>query len=441
MNFSIEQFYKLFQGALVFQCIFLLFLYTTARKKDIFFYCIYLLLLAIYFFWNAPNTFFNLNDEEIFDSPFYLYANTPLVIITHLAYIYFLKHFFTGYFQSTRLNKYVRLFTLLAPVFIIISVISIYTLRSNQYIFYLVNFFSTGISIYILTYIYKRKVNGVRLVSIGMTLNVIGNTLTVLMIVLWKANIHNLLTDNYPLFFMRLGILADIFLYMIAILQKLSLHEKQLVTQKLESQLAVEKVRTNISKELHDDIGATLSGINMYSHLAKQQATEGKNAATYKTLDLIQQASVEMIYRLKDMVWTMQSDNDSVKQFTGKLKEYGSFITGAKHILLHTNFSDEGESLNLSTEIKHHLYVIAKETLNNAVKYSNARLITINTSFHNKLFTMDIIDDGIGFEKQQVAEGNGLLNIQTRADEIGALLQLITTPGNGTKWKIQLKIT
>jgi signal transduction histidine kinase len=441
MSFAFEQFYRLFQGALVFQCVFLVFLFLLARKKDIGYYAAYLLLLSVYFFWNAPNTFFNLDDNEIFGSRIYAFVNTPIIILTHVAYIHFLRHFFHESIQSTWLNRGVRFFTILAPLLILYSVLMVYFQISNQNVFYFVNFFSTGISLYILWYIFRYSIKGVRLVVAGMILNIAGNALTVLMIVLWRAKIHHILTDGYPLFFMRCGILADIFLYMMAILQKLNFNEKQLAIQKLSAQLAVEKMKNRISKELHDDIGSTLSGINMYTHLAKQQGEQGNREAAYKTLEVIQQASDEMIYKLKDIVWEIQPNNGSIQQLCDKIKDYAVFITAPKSITLQTNFAEEETNCRIPAEKQHHIYNIAKEALNNAAKYSGANRISIESKADRRLYAICIADDGIGFDKMQGMVGNGLANMQKRAAEIGADFTIETAPFHGCIITLVLKIT
>lgn len=441
MSFAFEQFYRFFQGVLLFQIVFLGILYIITKRKDIFFFCAYLLFQAIYFFWNAPYTFFNLDDNTVFNSPLYAYANTPLIIVAHIFYILFLKNFFSGLYQNKKMNRLINFLLASSPFLILISVISIYLQQSNQYIFYTVNFLSTALGIYILSDIYNKKIHNTGWVAAGILLNVIGNALTVLMIILARYNVRHTLTDNYPLFFMRCGILADIFFYLIAILKKWQYQEKQLALEKIEKELAVEKVRNQISKELHDDIGGTLSGINMYSHLAKQQVNEGNQAASGKTLDLIQQASDEMIYKLKDIVWAIQPSNEDLKHLTDKINEYAIFITGAKKIELQTKFVTEDEEIKLPAEAMHHIYTIAKEALNNAVKYSGATLISINTGLSNSQFALDIRDNGVGFDRQQMAEGNGLMNMQKRANEIGANLQLTSNAGEGTELQLKLIIT
>ena len=78
MSFAIEQFYKLFQGALVFQCIYMAILFGITKRKDAIIYSMYLLLLVIYFFVNAPFTFFNINDDIVFEYQWQC-ATSPVV--------------------------------------------------------------------------------------------------------------------------------------------------------------------------------------------------------------------------------------------------------------------------------------------------------------------------------------------------------------------------
>jgi len=321
------------------------------------------------------------------------------------------------------------------------SAISLYLLRSNQYIFYTVNLISTLFSIYLLVDIHSRKIKNVRWIVMAIVFNILGNMATVTMIILGQYGVHNMFTIGYPLLFMRCGILFDMAFYQIAIIKKWSAQEKELAVQHLTTQIEVEKIKNQISKELHDDIGSTLSGINMYSHMAKDQTAAGNMVASGKTLEVIQKASDEIIYKLKDMVWAMQPGNETIGQLTDKIKEYAIFITGAKKITLQTTFETQVHEINLSAETMHHIYTIVKEALNNAVKYSGATLISIDSECKNELFTLRIADNGAGFVREQVPEGNGLLNMEKRAQEIGAKLELLTSPGGGTEWQLWAKIT
>jgi signal transduction histidine kinase len=417
-SFIVDKFYLFFQGVLVFQTLFLGIVYLITLKRDIFFYSTYLLAQTVYFFWNAPYTFFGVDDNSVFDSSFYLYANTPLIIITNLLYIYFLLYFFTDLYNTKKRNFLVKLMAGIAILLITISTISIYVQQSNQYIFYLANLLSTGFSIYILTGISKKKIPTTGWIVTGMILNIIGNAITILMIVLERYDVHHLFTDEYPLFFMRCGILADIFFYLIAILKKWNFQEKQLAVQQIEKQLAIEKVRNKISGQLHDDIGSTLSGVSMYSHLANDLLEKGEYENAKKSLQVIQNSTDEMVEKLGDLVWSTNSKQDSLQLVFERLEQYGFEMCKAKNIQFKTGIIIH--HFDLPAENRYQLYLFIKEAINNAVKYSDARLIELSVKVTNNLLEITISDDGKGFDVESVRRGNGLNNMQKRANELGA---------------------
>ncbi|MFZ1306572.1 MAG: ATP-binding protein [Ferruginibacter sp.] len=437
--FVVEKFYLFFQGVLVFQTIFLGIVYLITFKKDILIYSTYLLAQTIYFFWNAPYTFFGIDDNAVFDSAFYFYANTPLIIITNLLYTYFLTYFFTGLYNNKKRDFLVKLLAGIALFLVTISVISIYVKQSNQYIFYLANLLSTGFSIYIFTGIYKKRIPNTGWIVTGMILNIIGNALTVLMIILERYDIHHLFTDDYPLFFMRCGILADIFFYLIAILKKWNYQEKQLAVQQIESQLAIEKVRNNISSQLHDDIGSTLSGVSMYSHLANDLMEKGEYGNAKKSLHIIQNSTNEMVEKLSDLVWSANPKQDSLQLLFERLQQYGYDMCNSKNMVF-TSAITIGD-FYLSAENRYQLYLFIKEAINNAVKYSDAGLLQLNVKESNRLLEITISDDGKGFDIDTTKRGNGLDNMQKRADELGGDFNIQSKPGAGCLISLKVKIT
>lgn len=438
-SFIVDKFYLFFQGVLVFQTIFLGIMYTITLKKDIFFYSTYLLAQTVYFFWNAPYTFFGISDNTVFDSSFYLYLNTPLIIITNLLYSYFLMYFFTGLYNSKRKDFLIKLMAGVALFLITISSISIYVEQSNQYIFYLANLLSTGFSIYLLTGLFKRRIPNSSWIVTGMILNITGNGITIFMIVLERYNIHHLFTDEYPLFFMRCGILADIIFYLIAILKKWNFQEKQLAIQQIEKQLAIEKIRNKISGQLHDDIGSTLSGVSIYSHLANDLLEKGEYNNAKKSLHIIQNSTDEMVEKLADLVWSSNPEQDSLQLLFERLEQYGFDMCKAKNIHFKANIFIG--DIGLPSENRYQVYLFAKEAINNAVKYSEAGLLELTVKENYNLLEITISDNGKGFDTENIKRGNGLVNMQKRAEELGADFNFQSKPGTGCLISLKLKIT
>jgi signal transduction histidine kinase len=434
-------FYIFFQGTLFLQAAIFLTLYISSRKKELQYYSLFLLLIGINFFISAPSTFGFGDDETVLNSGWYKLLNTPLVIGGNLFYVLFLEEFYRSLTQSRQFFFILKI-TKWALIAALLLFLSLYVLGiHSNLLFNILNLIGIVSGIWLVTIIIRERLPFTRLMAYGFIVNLIGTLLTVTMLIMLTQEVKHWLVTGYPLVFVKLGLLGEIFFFTLAIFKKWQQQEKELSVQQLKTELAVERIKNQISKELHDDIGSTLSGINMYSHMAQEQTAAGNTTASGKTLEVIQQASDEMIFKLKDMVWAMQPGNETIEQLTDKINEYAIFITGAKKIKLQTGFAKEVEALKLSAETMHNIYTIAKEALNNAVKYSEASLITLHTTFYDNQFTLCIADDGMGFDRQQITEGNGLSNIEKRGSEIGADLKIVSGIGMGTKLLLQLKIT
>lgn len=440
-NGALEVFYLLFQGVLIFQTIYMAILFVIANRKDAAMYSFYLLLQAIYFFVNAPYTFFKINDDIVFDSKIYIYLNTPLVVVTNLAYVYFLKSFFSSIYKSRQLDKLALLITLISLCLIAASSISIYLFRSNQYIFYTVNLVSTLFSVYLLIDIKRKKIKNVKWITMGMVFNIIGNLATVTMIVLGQFGYQTTLTIGYPLLFMRCGILFDMAFYQVAIIQKWSQQEKELAVEKLESQLESERLRNKISGELHDDIGSTLSGVTMYSYMIYDLLKSGQYEKAKQSVNIIQRSADEMAHNLNDLVWTINPTQDSVRKLIEKLEDYSRDMAAIKNIDVKISLPEKYEDINLPVESRRNIFLFCKEAINNSIKYSNATLLELTVKELDGKLEFSVRDNGKGFDAEMVRRGNGLENMQKRADEIGAKLIIQSKENEGASVTLQCKIT
>lgn len=441
MSFTIEQFYILFEGVMLFQVAFFGMAYLLSKRKDVLYYCLLNLFSALYFFLNAPDTFLGIDENIVFNDPRYIYVNFALFMCMFFMYLVFLKEIFSDTLAQYPAVKKIYTITFYSiPALYLLFIIFSAAGWNTNLLFYTGHLINGPFCTLILLLNFKNR-GYKKLIIYGMIVIFICVVTTVILTVRYNAGKSSLLLDKYPLAMIKVGMLIDIILFQFVLLKRWQEQENELFVQRLTTELAVEKVKSQISKELHDDVGSTLSGISMYSHMAKEQTAAGNMIASGQTLGVIQQASEEMILKLKDMVWAMQPGNETIGQLTCKINEYAVFITGAKKIVLQTNFLAGAENIKLSAEVMHHVYSIGKEALNNAVKYSGANTISIETDYNTDCFTLRITDSGAGFDREQTTVGNGLLNMEKRAREIDAKLDLLTRPGCGTEWKLQLKIT
>ncbi len=200
-------------------------------------------------------------------------------------------------------------------------------------------------------------------------------------------------------------------------------------------------VRTKISQDLHDEIGATLSGISMYTHLAKEQIRAVHLSEVEKSLDVMQQSAGEMVNKLNDIVWLINPQKDSLKKLLEKLEEYAASIATAKNMKVRINIPQHVNEVKLSMETRRNIYLLYKEAINNAVKYSGASLLELNVYSFDHSIELTLEDNGRGFNSDTVKKGNGMQNMQIRAEEIRAEFALTSNPGGGTTVSLKYKIT
>lgn len=203
--------------------------------------------------------------------------------------------------------------------------------------------------------------------------------------------------------------------------------------QKIRQQEALLKQRERISRELHDEVGATLSGIAMYSHLAKEQLHDGTNPLMKNSLNIIQQNAGEMVNKLNDIVWLINPGNDNLQQLLQRLEDYAVQMAAVKNIHVKSNINGHHSKYMLPAETRRNIYLLFKEAINNAVKYSNATLFTFSITEEQSGITLEFTDNGNGFDAGAVKAGNGLSNMANRAEVIKARFKYLTMPGKGTQ--------
>ena len=199
-------------------------------------------------------------------------------------------------------------------------------------------------------------------------------------------------------------------------------------------------VRTKISRDLHDEIGSTLSGIGLISEMAKQQLEYKNSLEVKKSLDKISDNSGEMLTRMSDIVWAINPGNDSFEKVIKRLKSYAKNTTDPLGIYLHFNSEKDIERYNLDMQKRSNIYLICKEAINNATKYSECQNLRFALRQADHHINISIADDGKGFNLSEDFEGNGLKNMHSRAQEINADLTLNSEHGKGTLINLSVRI-
>ena len=200
--------------------------------------------------------------------------------------------------------------------------------------------------------------------------------------------------------------------------------------------LEVVSVRDRIARDLHDEIGSTLSSVALYSTVARNKAGDRVPEAN-AMLDRITESTTEVMEAMNDIVWAVNSKNDDMAQVVQRMRAFGVAITEAAGMQLKLEVEPGVQALTLDMAQRRDLYLIFKEAVNNAVKYGQAGTVRVSLARAAGRVQLVVEDDGVGFEPDAPSSngtgGNGLPNMRRRAREMGGELTIASVPGTGTR--------
>ena len=186
------------------------------------------------------------------------------------------------------------------------------------------------------------------------------------------------------------------------------------------------QIRNQLASDLHDDLGSTLNSVKVYSNLAIMEKENPQHLLRVK------ESTQDAIAGVRDLIWVLDDKKDNIQDLLSRVNQFAAPLCEANHINYVQNISDNLYHYKLGKEEKRNLYMIAKESVNNSVKYATCRNIELSITDESKKIQFSIRDDGNGFDKEKIKAGNGLKNIATRAKEIGYSSNIVSSEGNGT---------
>ncbi len=204
----------------------------------------------------------------------------------------------------------------------------------------------------------------------------------------------------------------------------------------LEKRLAVQFERQRISSEMHDDIGAGLSGIRLMTEMAR---TRSKDQSVNTEIEKIYDSVGDISSKMKEVIWSLNADNDSLgsllsylqKQIRHWLENYPAQLTIEMPELV--------PGVEITGEYRRNIYLAIKEAIHNIIKHSNADKIDIVISCGEALI-ISVTDNGKGFDtRQKDNSGIGLKNMNQRMEKIGGSFTLQQENGTTIILKIPLR--
>jgi ligand-binding sensor domain-containing protein len=197
--------------------------------------------------------------------------------------------------------------------------------------------------------------------------------------------------------------------------------------------LAIEKVRTKISTDLHDSIGSGLTEISFLSEMVKSQTME--NIMASKGLNNISDISKTLINDMRDIVWLVNPKNDTLKDLFLRLQDSYQEVLRFSNINLRIHGIEKLTKFKLPMNYRQHIYLMFKEAINNSIKYSGCKNITVSVVTTSNNLEVKLEDDGKGFNLEKVKYGNGLKNIKFRAEQVRGNIYIDSEETRGTNIK------
>jgi signal transduction histidine kinase len=219
--------------------------------------------------------------------------------------------------------------------------------------------------------------------------------------------------------------------------------------ERLERQRALERERARIARDIHDDLGASLTRITLLSQSAQGDIEDRQAVAADVTQ--IYHTARELTRAMDEIVWAVNPRHDTLDSLVAYLGRFAQHYLSAAGIRCRLDEPPHLPTWTLTAEIRHNVFLAFKEALNNVVKHAGASEVRVSLELLATGFVLVIADNGRGFDLDQsrksasadgarLSSGNGLTNMQKRLEEVGGRCEWVTAPGEGTRVRLHVSI-
>jgi signal transduction histidine kinase len=210
--------------------------------------------------------------------------------------------------------------------------------------------------------------------------------------------------------------------------------------QELEYQQKLDHERERISKDMHDEVGSSLTRIAILSELAKKKI-EAK-AGGKEQVEEIADSSRKVIDNIGEIIWAINPRNDTLENLIAYARQYVANFCELSTIHCVFDLPAQIPAVSLSAEFRRNIFLVIKEAITNIFKHAHASEVLFKIRFNHNRMTIDIADNGRGFSMGELPIfGNGLSNMKKRVEQLSGILTIISGPGEGTKIQISVNFT
>ena len=220
--------------------------------------------------------------------------------------------------------------------------------------------------------------------------------------------------------------------------------------RRVEARRALEQERARIAKDIHDDLGSSLTRISLLSQPTRSGGEDAETAIA--SLAQIHRTARDLTHAMGEVVWAVNPDHDTFDSLANYLSQYAQSFLKLAGVRCRLDMPLQLPKQPVSAEVRHNLFLAFKEALNNVVKHAAASEVQIVLIPENSGFELSVADNGQGFSEgatlaqplghqaSRTTPGNGLGNMRSRMQEIGGSCELRSEPGAGTSITFRVKL-
>jgi len=246
---------------------------------------------------------------------------------------------------------------------------------------------------------------------------------------IWRDGKVTGLFDS-PIFYYNMGIVSELIFFLLGLTYKNRSETIERIKEQeamkmdaekkeFESQIAIIKAqqeeRNRISADMHDDLGAGMTTIRLYSELAKNKLLDNP----IPEIDKISSSSNELLNKMNAIIWSMSSSNDSLGNLTAYIRSYALEYFEGSGVDCRISIPDDLPNIEVIGEIRRNVFLVVKEALNNVLKHAKATRVTITLERVPGGLTLYIHDNGVGIDLDKLRQfSNGLKNMKKRMADV-----------------------
>ena len=205
----------------------------------------------------------------------------------------------------------------------------------------------------------------------------------------------------------------------------------------MEKQLAVQYERQRISAEMHDDIGAGLSGIRLLTEMTKSKV---KDEQTAEEVNKIYQSVGDISSKMKEVIWSLNTENDNLPNLIAYLQKQARLSLENYPCHLAVELPEKIASVEIDGETRRNIVLIVKEAIHNIIKHSGSDKVNLTINSKRSQLTITIADNGRGIVDTQIdAAGNGMKNMRKRIEKLKGKLSIQNKEGLTLIFEIPIK--